>query len=402
MSPEQCDELVLSEETAKSIVPRLELVRARGKLLAAIDHGGTRPRFGIFDETGKPILRLQGETRVLPGGIRLDLPTYQQMPSGLSCPKELPNYHADCLANWLKPLLSRVDYLGYAMAGPVTEDGVQINAPNIWGPEVSNVPWRALLETRLEMPGRIALGNDMWAAANDVIARGKRQKPPYDVNNFVIITVSSGIGSKVVRNRKVDLGVDGLAGEIGHLPILWPDELIPGRRCGCGRLYCLEAGSSGNSNAYRAKTEAERLLPLINTCPSASLVRVVAAISLEEGHDLDKRVGAINGAVVRAAKRGDSLAIHILRRTIRPIARAVAVLEAQLNVCNFYFVGGFALALGELFLRTLRTEMVAMGGISGRSTSQVMALGRLYNVGAHDWGLRGAALGAKLALDAGV
>jgi len=281
------------------------------------------------------------------------------------------------------------------MAGPVTEDGVQVNTPNIWGPEVTNIPWRAMLEERLGMAGRIAHGNDMWAAANDIIARGGKRG--YDVANFIVITVSSGIGSKVVRNGKVDLGVDGLAGEIGHLPILWPDEVIPGRRCGCGRLYCLEAGSSGNSNAHRAKTEADRLAPQVRVCPSAKLLGTLNGISLQPGDGLDERVSAINHAVVKAAKRSDPLACHIIRQTIRPIARAVAAVESQLNIRSFYFVGGFALALEELFLQVLRDEIAELGGISGRSAEQIAALGKLYKVTVHDWGLRGAALGAQLA-----
>jgi predicted NBD/HSP70 family sugar kinase len=389
--------LVLSEETADRIVPKLQLVKGKGKLAAAIDHGGTHPRFGVFDETGKPRLKLKGRKEPLREGLPLELPTYERTPEGVSSPKDLPAYTADRLAEWLGPILQRVDYLGYAMAGPVTEDGVQVNTPNIWGPEVRNVPWRAMLEERLGMPGRIAHGNDMWAAANDVIARGKDRKPPYEVSNFIVITVSSGVGSKVVRNGKVDLGVDGLAGEIGHLPILWPEDIIPGRRCGCGGLYCVEAGSSGNSNAYRAKTEAERLRLQGAASPSAKLVQQVSGISLQPGDDLDDRVTAINDAVVKAAQKADPLALYILRRTIRPLARAVASVESQLNIRHFYFVGGFALALDELFLDLLRAEIVELGGISGRSTKQIMKLGRLYKVQVHDWGLRGAALGAKLA-----
>jgi glucokinase len=397
VSPKRKKTLVLCDETAAELVPRLRLPRDRGKLAAAIDHGGTHPRFGVFDEAGKPVLRLRGEKEPLRGGLRLELPTYERMPEGLSSPTKLPKYMAEKLAAWLKPVLSQVAWLGYAMAGPVTEDGVQVNTPNIWGPEVTNVPWRAMLEKKLGMKGRVALGNDMWAAANDIIARGGKRG--YDVDNFIVITVSSGIGSKVVRNRKVDLGTGGLAGEIGHLPILWPDEIIPGRRCGCGRLYCLEAGSSGNSNAHRAKTEVDRLWPQVGVAPSARLMRTINAISLEPGDDLDERVAAINEAVVKAARKGDPLASYVVRRTIRPIARAAAALESQLNIRNFYFVGGFALALGELFLKVLREEVAQLGGISGRSPEQIAQLGRLYEVEVHDWGLRGAALGAKLALE---
>jgi len=396
VSSRQSDRVVLSNATAAKLIPKLQVVAGKGNLLAAIDHGGTHPRFGVFDADGKPVLKLKGRREPLSEGLLLELPTYERMPDDLGSSRDLPSYTADRLAEWLSPILSQTQFLGYAMAGPVTEDGIQVNTPNIWGPEVRNVPWRAMLEERLRMPGRIALGNDMWAAAHDILARGARRG--YDVTNFIVITVSSGIGSKVVRNAKVDLGVDGLAGEIGHLPVLWPEDIIPGRRCGCGGLYCLEAGSSGNSNAYRAKTEADRLWPQGAAGPSARLLETLWGINLEPGDDLGTRVSAINHAVVRAARRADPLAQYLIRRTVRPLARAVAALEAQLNLRNFYFVGGFALGLGDLFLETLRREIVALGGISGRPTQQALELGKLYKVTVHDWGLRGAALGARLAL----
>jgi hypothetical protein len=60
--------LVLSEETADRIVPKLQLVKGKGKLAAAIDHGGTHPRFGVFDETGKPRLKLKGRKEPLREG----------------------------------------------------------------------------------------------------------------------------------------------------------------------------------------------------------------------------------------------------------------------------------------------------------------------------------------------
>jgi predicted NBD/HSP70 family sugar kinase len=382
--------LALTPKTVRS----LELSVAPGKAAGGIDHGGTNPRVGFFDAKGLPVLRTKAG-RVLRQGLRLELPTYDRMPPGCTDPKALPAWTAAYLAEHLGPFLRTwgVTRIGYSIAGPVSRAGVVANTPQIWGPTVHNVPYRKMLEKSLGLGGGIVLGNDMWAAANDIIARGAQLKPPFEVDNFVIITVSSGIGSKVVLNGEVQLGVEGLAGEIGHLPILYPGEVIPGRRCGCGGLYCLEAGSSGNANAYRAKAAADKLLPLAAASPSGGLIRALAAISLEPGDDLDQRAREVNTAVVKAVLKGDPLAGSIVDQTIRPIARAIASLESQLNVRNFYFVGGFALALGDYFLRVLREHILRVG-IIGRSAKTIMSIGRLYNVRAQDWGLRGAALAA--------
>jgi predicted NBD/HSP70 family sugar kinase len=137
----------------------------------------------------------------------------------------------------------------------------------------------------------------------------------------------------------------------------------------------------------------DRLGPLASASPSAALIKAVAAISLEPGEGLDQRVEEINKAVVRAALTDDPLASEIVDQTLGPIARAVAALESQLNIRNFYFVGGFALALRDRFLTVLRRHLLRLG-IIGRSPETLLSLGRLYNVEAQDWGLRGAGLAA--------
>ena len=386
--------LFLNSKTAKS----LSLSIAGEKAAVGIDHGGTNPRVGFFRRDGRPVLWIKGRRSALSEGLRLELPTFETMPRGCNDPAELPEITAKLLARLLGPLLRTwgVDRLGYSMAGPVSREGVQVKAPAIWGPTVTNVEYRAMLERELGLKDRVKLINDMSAAANDIIVRGPRQNLRLEVDNFVVITVSTGVGSKVVVDGEVELGVEGLAGEIGHMPILWPDEIIPGRRCGCGGLYCLEAGASGAANAYRAKTEADRLLPLVPASPSSALIKKIASISLAPGKDLDDREKQVNIAVVRAAKRGDPLALSILHGTLKPLARAIAALESQLNIGNFYFVGGFALALGDLLLGIMRQHLLDVG-IIGRSADDLMQIGHLYNVRGQDWGLRGAALAAHRA-----
>jgi len=386
--------LVLNAKAAKS----LSLSIPGDKVAVGIDHGGTNPRVGFFRRDGRPVLWAEGRKSAVSEGLRLELPTFETMPRGCSDPAQLPDITAKLLAKLLGPLLRKwkVKRLGYSMAGPVSREGVQVKAPAIWGPTVTNVEYRAMLERELGLKDRVTLINDMSAAANDIIVRGPRQNPCLEVDNFVVITVSTGVGSKVVVEGEVQLGVEGLAGEIGHMPILWPAEIIPGRRCGCGGLYCLEAGASGAANAYRAKTEADRLLPLAAASPSSALIKRIASISLAPSKDLDDREKRVNIAVVRAAKRGDPLALSILHGTIKPLARAVASLESQLNIRNFYFVGGFALALGDLLLEIMREHLLDVG-IIGRSAEDLMQIGHLYNVKGQDWGLRGAALAAHRA-----
>ena len=54
------------------------------------------------------------------------------------------------------------------------------------------------------------------------------------VNNFIMITLGTGLGSGIVINGQVVYGHDAFAGELGHVII---EE--GGRLCGCGRRGCL-------------------------------------------------------------------------------------------------------------------------------------------------------------------
>ncbi|HJN16975.1 MAG TPA: hypothetical protein QGH10_15830, partial [Armatimonadota bacterium] len=143
MAKQQPSPLFLNRNTAS----KFTLAGSGDKAAAAIDHGGTHPRVGFFDTRGRAVL-LGPDRKRLPEGVRLDLPTYKRMPKGYSDPHDLPEHTAGFLGKVLGPLLRKwgVNRLGYAMAGPVTEDGVQVVAPQIWGPSVTNVPYRKMLE----------------------------------------------------------------------------------------------------------------------------------------------------------------------------------------------------------------------------------------------------------------
>jgi fructokinase len=52
-------------------------------------------------------------------------------------------------------------------------------------------------------------------------------------------------GGIVVRGKTIE-GVNGIGGEWGHTPLPWPEGVeLPGNRCWCGRMNCLETWISG-------------------------------------------------------------------------------------------------------------------------------------------------------------
>ena len=75
-------------------------------------------------------------------------------------------------------------------------------------------------------------------------------EPAEALRNFVVVTVSEGIGCGILFNGRLARGANGMAGEFGHMP-LNPE----GPTCGCGNKGCWEVYGS-NRAALRYYAEA--------------------------------------------------------------------------------------------------------------------------------------------------
>ncbi|UEJ84259.1 ROK family protein [Brachybacterium halotolerans subsp. kimchii] len=96
-------------------------------------------------------------------------------------------------------------------------------------------PWHGLveaLEARYGVPVHVD-NTTRCAAFAEHLAAGDGHRITLHVRCY------QGVGGAVVRDGALDLGADGMAGEIGHLPVE-----IPGMACRCGRSGCLETVAS--------------------------------------------------------------------------------------------------------------------------------------------------------------
>ncbi|MFE5775971.1 ROK family protein [Brachybacterium sp. NPDC056505] len=96
-------------------------------------------------------------------------------------------------------------------------------------------PWHGLveaLEARYGVPVHVD-NTTRCAAFAEHLAAGDGHRTTLHVRCY------QGVGGAVVRDGVLDLGADGMAGEIGHLPVE-----IPGMACRCGRSGCLETVAS--------------------------------------------------------------------------------------------------------------------------------------------------------------
>ena len=126
----------------------------------------------------------------------------------------------------------RVACVGVGSAGPITRNCETVSPVNI--PAWREFPLRARLA---ELTGARVYGDlDGKALA---LAEGW-QGAAKGLDDYCVLTVSTGIGGGIVLDGELLDGASPNAGHVGHI-IVEPN----GRRCGCGARGCLEAEASG-------------------------------------------------------------------------------------------------------------------------------------------------------------
>ncbi len=105
-------------------------------------------------------------------------------------------------------------------------------------------PVKQALESRLQREVRMANDANCFALSEAVDGAGKGAAIVFGV------ILGTGVGGGIVIDGKIVNGLHAIAGEWGHNPLPWPtgDEL-PGTRCYCGKLGCIETWLSGTGIA---------------------------------------------------------------------------------------------------------------------------------------------------------
>ena len=179
----------------------------------ALDLGGTNSVFGIVDSSGE----IKAST-----SIKTQAYTTVEEYVAASCQAVMTIVEET-------GGMENIKAMGIGAPSANYYRGTIENAANlVWGKGI--VPLAKLFEDKLGVP--VALTNDANAAALGEKWYGVAQ----GMNNFVEITLGTGVGSGIVVNGQLLYGCDGFAGELGHM-IVTP---VNGRPCGCGRSGCLE------------------------------------------------------------------------------------------------------------------------------------------------------------------
>ncbi|MEO2074448.1 MAG: ROK family glucokinase [Bacillus sp. (in: firmicutes)] len=247
--------------------------------------------------------------------------------------------------------------VGMGAPGPVDyENGIVLNVVNLGWKD--NYPLKESLESSTMLPA--AIENDANCAALGEMWKGAGN----GAKDLVCITLGTGVGGGVIANGNIVQGVNGAAGEIGHITAVPFD----GAPCNCGKTGCLETVASATGIVRIAMEE------LTKGQSNGELNKILTSKGKITAKD-----------VFDTAKNGDALALHVLDVVCFHLGFAAANIANTLNP-NMIVLGGGVSKAGSILLDKVK-EYFAKYAFSAVRDSTVLSLATLGN----DAGVLGAA-----------
>jgi predicted NBD/HSP70 family sugar kinase len=127
--------------------------------------------------------------------------------------------------------------IGAAVGGPIDIAGGTVSPLN--QKQWRKVPLKRIMEDRWGCHFHFGVDTDVAAVAEYYLAG-------LDVERFLYVTVSTGVGGGFLLNGKVYRGLGGAHPEVGHQSIAAKCKFPERATCGCGNPDCLEALVSGS------------------------------------------------------------------------------------------------------------------------------------------------------------
>ena len=211
--------------------------------------------------------------------------------------------YLELLAGTVKDLIRKTAHrgnvMGIGIGAPNANrlDGTIRYAPNLrWARDTEGKPCVIPLAERLiKATGlHVRITNDANAAARGEhtygVARG--------IDDFIMITLGTGVGSGIISHGRLVYGHDGFAGELGHVCVVQD-----GRQCNCGLKGCLETyasamGVARTAREFLQKESRDSLLRKINPESISSKDIYDAAV---QGDELARQIFAFTGRILGRA-----------------------------------------------------------------------------------------------------
>ena len=245
------------------------------EIILGIDIGGTNTVFGLVDKNGHCL-------------VKSSLPTTDFKKATLL---------VEAICQYVKEVLSdlgKVHLLGIGIGAPNGNfyRGTIEHAPNLSWEGI--IPVADLFKKHFNLP--VLVTNDANAVAIGEMIYGAAQ----GVDDFIVVTLGTGLGSGIVSNGQLIYGHDGFAGELGHVIIE-----ANGRNCGCGRKGCLETYVSASGLVKTAQL-------LLENKSKVSLLRQFKPSELSAKD------------IAQAAEKNDDLALAVFDFTAQKFGFALA------------------------------------------------------------------------------
>lgn len=243
-----------------------------------IDIGGTNLKAGLVDEQGQLVATRKCKVAELTNQAAL-IDAIVQMTVDLA---------ADQGSS-----VQDVRSVGVGIPGAVEiRSGMLLYSCNL---ELRNVPLRRLFHQHLKMPLYVENDANCAALGEYFVGAGSASK------RFITLTLGTGIGAGIIHNGKIYHGSNGMAGEVGHMSVVYQ-----GRLCACGRRGCWEQYASASA-LKRLTAEA------LEQNPDSILAQIVA--------ENDGRVSGQSAFI--AARRGDPIGQQVCDLYIDYLAEGI-------------------------------------------------------------------------------
>ena len=196
------------------------------KYSVGVDLGGTSIKVGLVDSKGKIVKKVSVD----------------------SCASKGPEAVIEQIVKGIKSVTKKNDkILGIGIGSPGAvklKKGTVENPPNF--PNWGKVHLGKAIKEKFDCD--VYVENDANAAAIGELIYGAGRK----IENFIMITLGTGVGGGIIINKKIYRGETGGAGEIGHVTIDYE-----GPQCKCGSFGCIESYLGNNYLIDRVKKQLQ-------------------------------------------------------------------------------------------------------------------------------------------------
>ena len=312
------------------------------KISIGIDIGGTNTEIGLVSSDGKVIAKSSIQT-----AKHLDIELFiSDIANEISLMKN--------------KLGSDSELIGIGVGAPNGNfyRGTIEQAPNLIWKGV--IPFADMLSAKTNLPCRLTNDANAGALGEKIYGGAK------NLDDFIFVTLGTGLGSGFVANGSLIYGHDGFAGELGHT--IYD---INGRDCKCGRKGCLEQYASASGIVITAYEF------LVNyDVPSA--LRGNDKISSKD--------------IFEAANNGDQLALEIFDYTAKILGFKLAEAVAITSPSAIFLFGGLARSgkyifeptkkyMEEFMLNIFKNKVQLLPSLLPESDAAILGASALTSIG---------------------